>query len=61
MVHQVRGLGIQTMEKHRGFPVALGVRGMIESGFLKAEQTYRDLKVTMVGKKSSGGHGSWCY
>ena len=58
MVHQVRGLAVQTTEKHRGFPVASGVRGVIESGFLKAEQTYGDVKVTMVGKKSSGVHGS---
>ena len=38
--------------------MASGVRGVIESGFLKAEQTYGDLKVTMVRKKSSGVHGS---
>ena len=45
-------------EAQRGFPVASGVRGVIESGFLKAEQTYGDVKVTMVRKKSSGVHGS---
>ena len=61
MVHQVKGLGIQTVEKHRGFPVAMGVRGVIESGFVKAEQTYGDLRVTKAGKKTSSGAGSWYY
>ena len=49
------------MEKHRGFPVAMGVRGVIESGFVKAEQTYGDLRVTKAGKKTSSGAGSWYY
>lgn len=60
MVHQVKGLGIQTVEKHRGFPVAMGVRGVMESGFLK-EQTYGDLRVTTARKKRSSGNGSWYY
>lgn len=61
MVHQVKGLGIQTVEKHRGFPVAMGVRGVMESGFLKAKQTYGDLRVTTAGKKRSSGNRSWYY
>lgn len=28
-----QGLGIQTMEKHRGFPVAMRGKGVIESSF----------------------------
>ena len=60
MAHQVKGLGIQTVEKQRGSPVLWG-KGSVESGFLKAEQTYGDLRVTPAGKKRSSGNGSRYY
>lgn len=54
-----QGLGIQTMEKHRA-PVAMGVR-VIKSGFLKAEQTYGDLRVNTAGKKAAVVTVPWYY
>lgn len=38
-----------------------GGKGSVESGLLKAEQTYGDLRVTTAGKKRSSGNGSWYY
>lgn len=43
MVHQVRGLGIQTMEKHRGFPVAMGVRGGVRIWISESRADLRGL------------------